>query len=324
MSAIHTAELFAPVRDRLAAVELRLRETVAGQHCALTAATERLLNAGGKRVRPAMCLMTAGVFGADAERSIALAAGVEMAHTATLVHDDLIDVASLRRGVPTLNADWPADAIVLAGDYLFARAAGLVARTRHADVIDLFAQTLTTIVNGEIRQRFSGKGCISRDEYYERIYAKTATMFVLSTQAAAMLGEAPPPAQKALGEFGHHVGMAFQIVDDVLDFVGTPDQIGKPVGSDLRQGVFTLPAIYYVQAHPNDPDVKALCNGKAGDTSTVQRVIAAVRASGAVGQALLEARALEARAQLALESLSPSPYRAALSAVSRYIVARDL
>jgi geranylgeranyl pyrophosphate synthase len=324
MSTIHITELFTPVRDGLAAVELRLRETIAGQHSALTAAIERLLSAGGKRVRPAICLMTAGVFGADAERSIALAAAVEMVHTATLVHDDLIDVAMLRRGVPTLNANWPTDAIVLAGDYLFARAAGLVAQTRHADVIDLFAQTLAIIVNGEIRQRFSGKGCISRDEYYERIYAKTATMFVLSTQAAAMLGKATPAAQRALREFGHQVGLAFQIVDDVLDFIGTPDQIGKPVGSDLRQGVFTLPAIYYVEAYPDDSDVKALCNGKAGDTSTVQRVIAAVRASGAVDKALQEARALEMRARLALESLSPSPYREALSAVSRYIVARDL
>ncbi len=324
MNTTRATALFASVQDGLAAVELRLRETIAGEHRVLTAATERLLNAGGKRIRPAICLMTAGVFGADVERSISLAAAVEMVHTATLVHDDLIDVALLRRGVPTLNADWPTDAIVLAGDYMFARAAGLIARTRHADVVDLFAQTLMTIVNGEIRQRFSDKGCISRDDYYERIYAKTATMFVLSTQAAAMLGEADPAAQQALREFGHQVGLAFQIVDDVLDFIGTPDQIGKPVGSDLRQGVFTLPAIYYVEAHPNDPDVKALRNGNAGDTSTIQRVIAAVRASGAVDKALQEARALEVRAQLALDSFPPSPYITALSAVSRYIVTRDL
>lgn len=324
MDTTRATALFASVQDGLAAVERRLRETVAGEHGALTAATERLLNAGGKRLRPAICLMAAGACGADAERAVSLAAAVEMVHTATLVHDDLIDAAGLRRGVPTLNANWPADAIVLAGDYMFARAAGLIARTRHPDVIDLFAQTLMTIVNGEIRQRFSGQGCVSRDDYYERIYAKTAAMFVLSTQAAALLGEAAPAAQQALREFGHRVGLAFQIVDDVLDFIGAPDQIGKPVGSDLRQGVFTLPAIYYVQAHPDDPDVKALCNGNAGDAGAVRRVIAAVRASGAVDQALQEARALEVRARLALERLAPSPYSAALSAVSRYIVARDL
>ncbi len=324
MSTTHTTALFAPVQDGLAAVELRLRETIAGEHHALTAAIKRLLNAGGKRIRPAICLMAANIFGADPQKSVLLAAAVEMLHTATLVHDDLIDGALLRRGVPTLNTDWSADAIILAGDYMFARAAGLIAQTNHPRLIDLFTRTLMVIVNGEIKQRFSGGGCISRNDYYERIYAKTAAMFVLAAEAAAQLGEADQASLEALSEFGHHIGLAFQIVDDVLDFIGAPDQIGKPVGSDLRQGVFTLPAIHYVEAHPNDPDVKALCNGNAGDISTVQRVIAAVRASGAVDKALREARAMEVRAQLALEQLSPSPYKAALSAVSRYIVNRDL
>jgi geranylgeranyl pyrophosphate synthase len=318
MSTTHATALFAPVQDELAAVELRLRETIAGQHCALTAATERLLNAGGKRVRPAICLMTAGVFGADAERSISLAAAVEMVHTATLVHDDLIDVASLRRGIPTLNADWPADAIVLAGDYLFARAAGLVARTRHADVIDLFAQTLMTIVNGEIRQRFFGKGCISRDDYYERIYAKTATMFVLSTQAAAMLGEAAPAAQQALREFGHQVGLAFQIVDDVLDFIGTPDQIGKPVGSDLRQGTFTLPTFYYLE---HDARGKTMSDFMSAE---MDQLIDAIRRSPAIAAAKAEAQRTAQAARDALAIFPDDLYRRALLDLADYVVERTL
>jgi geranylgeranyl pyrophosphate synthase len=324
MKAISTAELFAPVQEGLAAVEARLRQAVQDQHSPLTAATERLLNAGGKRIRPAICLMTANIFEADPDHCVSLAAGVEMMHTATLVHDDLIDGAWLRRGVPTLNADWPADAIVLAGDYLFARAASLIAQTNHPRLIELFAQTLMVVVNGEIKQRFSGRGRINRDDYYERIHAKTAAMFVLATKAAATLGEADPSSLEALSEFGRQVGMAFQIVDDALDFIGTPDQIGKPVGNDLRQGLFTLPAIYYVQAHPDDPDVRALLNGNARDPGTTSRVIEVVRASGAVDEALREARAFVARGQLALERLPSSPYVAALSAVSHYIVDRHL
>jgi geranylgeranyl pyrophosphate synthase len=324
MSATFITGLFAPVRDGLAAVETRLHETVAGQHDSLTAATEHLLNAGGKRIRPAICLMTAKIFEADLDRSISLAAAVEMMHTATLVHDDLIDGSLLRRGVPTLNADWSADAIVLAGDYLFARAASLIAQTNHPRLIELFAKTLMIVVNGEIKQRFSDRGHISRNDYDERIYAKTAAMFALSTEAAATLGEADQACLEALGEFGRQVGMAFQIVDDALDFIGAPDRIGKPVGSDLRQGLFTLPAIYYVQAHPGDPDVRALLDGNSRDPGTISRVVAAVRASGAVDETLREARAFVARGQLALERLSPSPYVAALSAVSRYIVDRDL
>jgi len=324
MNAISTAELFAPVQEGLAAVEARLRQADQDQHQSLATATERLLNAGGKRIRPAICLMTASIFEANLDRCVSLAAAVEMMHTATLVHDDLIDGAASRRGVPTLNADWPADAIVLAGDYLFARAASLIAQTNHPRLIELFAQTLMIIVNGEIKQRFSGRGCINRDDYYERIYAKTAAMFVLATEAAATLGEADQASLEALSEFGRQVGMAFQIVDDTLDFIGTPEQIGKPVGNDLRQGLFTLPALYYVQAHPDDPDVRALLNGNARDPGTISRVVAAVRTSGAIDETLREARAFVARGQLALERLPSSPYVATLSAVSRYIVDRNL
>jgi geranylgeranyl pyrophosphate synthase len=320
MSGVSTVELFAPVREGLAAVEARLRQAVQDQHSSLSAATERLINAGGKRIRPAICLMTAALFGADPDRSVSLAAAVEMMHTATLVHDDLIDRSVLRRGVPTLNADWPADAIVLAGDYLFARAAYLIAQTNHPRLIDLFARTLMIVVNGEITQRFSGRGCISREGYYERIHAKTAAMFVLATEAAAILGEADSSSLKAMREFGCQVGMAFQIVDDALDFIGTPDRIGKPVGSDLRQGLFTLPAIHYAETHPDDPDVKTLLNGGAQDDGALERLTMAVCSSGAVGDALQEARALGARAQLALGKFPPSPYLAALSALPRYII----
>jgi geranylgeranyl pyrophosphate synthase len=324
------SELFAPIQEGLAAVETRLREIAQGQHDSLTAATERLLSSGGKRVRSAMVLLTAGVFTADLapgqggfDLAVSLAAAVEMLHTATLVHDDMIDGALLRRGAPTLSAAWSPGLTVLMGDYLFARAAGLVAQTDDLRIMNLFAETLRVIVNGEIRQKFS-QGCVERDDYYERIYAKTAAMFVLCTRAAAMLGGADEASLEASGEFGRQVGLAFQIVDDVLDFVGSPGLMGKPAGSDLRQGLFTLPAIYYFEAHPDDPDMHALLNGRARDPDVIPRVVAAVRESDAISKALREARELAARGQLALARLPDSPHVATLSALADYIVHRDL
>lgn len=323
MNKTTTAELFAPIQDGLAAVEARLRQVAQGQHDSLTAATEHLLSSGGKRIRPAVTLLTAGLFVADLDLAVSLAAAVEMLHTATLVHDDLIDGALLRRGASTLSADWSPGVTVLMGDYLFARAAGLVAQVNDTRVINLFAETLRVIVNGEIAQKFS-QGCIDRDEYYERIYAKTAALFVLCTEAAAMLGGADEASLEAVSEFGRQVGLAFQIVDDVLDFVGSPGIVGKPVGSDLRQGLFTLPAIYYLEARPDDPNIKALLNGNSKNPDVVPQVVAAVRQSDAIPQALREARELATRGQQALAWLPDSPHTAALSALADYIVRRDL
>jgi geranylgeranyl pyrophosphate synthase len=251
-----------------------------------------------------------------------MAAAVEMLHTATLVHDDLIDGALMRRSAPTLNADWSPGLTILTGDYLFARTARLVAETKDVDVMDLFARTLMIIVNGEIQQN-AAKGYLSRDLYYERIYAKTAALFVLSAEGAALLGRADRAGMEAIREYAHAVGLAFQIVDDILDFVGTPDQVGKPLGSDLQQGLFTLPAIHYVEAHPRDPDVQALLNGNGHDRNLVSRVISTLRESDAIDQALQEAHACVARGQRALALLPDSEYVTALSGLARFIVERD-
>ncbi len=324
MTAISTVEAFGLIQDGLAAVDTHLRQAATGQLDFLRTAIEHLLNAGGKRIRPAICLLAADTFAADFEQSVSLAAAIEMLHTATLVHDDLIDESPLRRGSLTFNAACSPDAIVLAGDYLFARAANLIAQTNSVCIMDLFAKTLMIIVNAKIKQKFS-RGPVSREEYYERIYAKTGAMFVLSTEAATVLGGTDKSNLKALREFGRNVGMAYQIMDDALNFCGDPDQIDKPVGGDLRQGLFTLPAIYYVQAYPDDPDIKALLNGNVENRNVIiPRVVAAVCGSGAVTEAMQEAREFVARAQLALEKLPDSTCVAALSALSQYIVDRDL
>jgi geranylgeranyl pyrophosphate synthase len=316
------AALFAPVRAGLAAVEVRLREAVAGQHPSLAAATACLLNAGGKRIRPAIVLLIAGAFSGADERSVALAAAVEMLHTATLVHDDLIDESLLRRGAPTLSANWSPNAVVLTGDYLFARAAHLGAQTDNVQVMTLFAQTLMTIVNGEIGQMFSPQH-ISHDEYYRRIYAKTAALFVLAAEAAAILAGADDASLAATREYGRSLGMAFQIVDDVLDFVGDPAKMGKPAGSDLRQGLITLPAICYIDAHHENPDVQMLLSQEYESCTVIPRLVMDVRESDAIPQARRRAREFATHAQLALEMLPDSVYTAALYALADYIVTRS-
>jgi geranylgeranyl pyrophosphate synthase len=310
-----------PIREELAAVEMYLRQIPDGQEELITVATKRLLDAGGKRIRPGMCLLAAGMFGVGFERAVSLAAGVEMLHTATLVHDDLIDGAQMRRGVPTLNTDRSPGFTVLAGDYLFARAASLVARTENVCTMELFAQTLMVILNGEVAQR-STRWQADRREYERRIYAKTAALFVLTTRAAAALGGVDEVSTQAAVEFGRSVGMAFQIVDDVLDFVGDTNQMGKLTGSDLRQGLLTLPAICYAETYPDDPDLNVLLKAKDGDHPAVQRVVDSVCNSTAVEESLQAARNYIALAQRTIEPFQGSIYADAISALAASVIER--
>lgn len=305
------------------AVETRLRETPPGQHQMLTATIQGLFDAGGKRVRPSLCLLTAMLFNANSDHAISLAAAVEMLHTATLVHDDLIDGAMLRRGAPTLNALWSSDIAVLAGDYLFARAASLIAEVEIVPIMKLFAGTLEVILNGEITQKFS-KWQIDRTEYNARIYAKTAALFVLSSHSAAILGGADEVTLEALIRFGHAIGMAFQIVDDVLDYVGAPDKLGKPIGGDLRQGLFTLPAIIFSETHPHDEDIQTLIKQKEADPVLVERLIEKIHDSGATGESMQEARAFLARGVKVVEGIPNSTYKDSLMDLAEEVVNRDI
>ena len=176
-----------------------------GHHAELKTALDHLLSSGGKRIRPAVALLTGGMLGADPDRLITLAAAIELLHTATLVHDDLIDGSLLRRGNPTLNAHWTPAATVLTGDFIFARAAKLAAETDSVEVMRLFSETLSTIVNGEITQMFGGRNSVRREDYFKRIYAKTASMFELATAAAAVLSPLYDEVINAVQKYGHTV-----------------------------------------------------------------------------------------------------------------------
>lgn len=316
---------FTSVQDQLQFVEQRIREQ-AGQdhHPDLRSALEHILSAGGKRIRPTLGLLVGNMLGAPEEKLITLGASVELLHTATLVHDDLIDGALLRRGIPTLNARWSPAATVLTGDFLFARAAKLAAETDYLPLMKLFADTLAIIVNGELTQMFSARGMIDRDNYYQRIYAKTASLFEMAALAAAMVSTEDEETRAAMRVFGYEVGMAFQIVDDILDFMGEQSAVGKPIGSDLLNGLVTLPAIYFAETNPNNEDVLALPAGGWKDTERVQRLVDNIRQSEAARQAMDEARQAVSRALKSLSDAPVSPEKEALENLAKFIVDRKI
>jgi geranylgeranyl pyrophosphate synthase len=316
---------FTSVQDQLQFIEGRIREQAGEEHHPdLRSALAHLLSSGGKRIRPTLGLLVGNMLGAPEEKLITLGASVELLHTATLVHDDLIDGALLRRGMPTLNARWSPAATVLTGDFLFARAAKLAAETDHLPLMKLFAETLATIVNGELTQMFSARGVIDRDNYYERIYAKTASLFEMASLAASMVATEDEELRASMKSFGYEVGMAFQVVDDILDFTGEESAVGKPIGSDLLNGLITLPAIYFAEANPNDEDILSLPEGGWKDTERVQRLVDNIRQSTAIQQSMDEARQAIRRALKSLSDAPPCPEREALEDLAKFIIDRKI
>jgi geranylgeranyl pyrophosphate synthase len=314
---------FKTVQDDIKLVEERMRiQAGVEHHPDLRAALDHLLTAGGKRVRPAMIFLAGKMLGAAHDRLVTLAASVEMLHTATLVHDDLIDGSLLRRGMPTLNARWSPAATVLTGDFLFARAAKLAAEADSLPMMKRFAETLAVIVNGELTQLFEARGVINRDNYYRRIYAKTASLFELSAEAAAMLASDDASIRVSMRTYGYETGMAFQIMDDVLDFTGEQSTVGKPVGSDLLQGLVTLPAIYYAEFYPEDSDVLLLAEGGWGNQERMERLVESIRATDAVAKAREEAIKHVQKALDAIKDLPASEEHSSLEELAQYIVDR--
>jgi geranylgeranyl pyrophosphate synthase len=315
---------FTPVQNGIKEVEQLMRSQAGNDHHPdLRAALEHLLSAGGKRVRPTIVFLVGNMLNAPHEKLVTLGAAVEMLHTATLVHDDLIDGSLLRRGIPTLNARWSPAATVLTGDFLFGRAAKLAAEADYLPLMKLFAETLTVIVNGELTQMFAAKGVIERKNYYSRIYAKTASLFEMSALAAAMVGTEDETIRAALKTYGYEIGMAFQIVDDVLDFTGEQATVGKPVGSDLLNGLVTLPAIYFAESHPDDPEVNLLAEGGWGNTDRMEKLVKSIQASNAIRHAMDEAIEHVEKGLAAIQPFHLSTEREALEGLARYIVDRN-
>ena len=321
---LNAVTFFSPVQEQIKLVEERMRAQADDSHSDLRAALEHLLAAGGKRIRPTLGLLVGNMLGAPLEKIVTLGAAVELLHTATLVHDDLIDGSLLRRGMPTLNARWSPPATVLTGDFLFARAAKLAAETDYLPLMKLFSETLATIVNGELTQMFTSRGLVSRDNYYKRIYAKTASLFEMTSRSAAMVSPASDATIESMRDFGYQIGMAFQIVDDILDFNGEQSTVGKPLGSDLLNGLVTLPAIYYAESNPEDADVLSLPNGGWTNNENMTRLVDNIRTSNATQKAMVEAEQHIDRALTHLEPLEPCAERDALENLAKYIVDRKV
>jgi len=318
------ATFTAPIEDRIGLVEERMRAQADGHHAAVGAALHHLLSSGGKRIRVIVTLLTGKMLGADPDKLITLAAAIESLHTATLVHDDLIDGAMIRRGIPTLNAQWSPAATVLTGDFIFSKAAKLAAETGSVEVMQIFAETLATIVNGEITQLFSSRWVANREDYYRRIYAKTASLFEASTTTAAILSNANGHVMTSLKKYGYEIGMAFQIIDDILDFTSEQTTMGKPVASDLRQGLITLPVLYYLENHPNDEDMRNILESNFCDENCLGRLLDSIRESGAIKLSLDEARQSVQKGLDALTKLPDSDERKALEDLASYIVDREI
>src|SRR4030066_1285132 len=313
-----------PIEDQIKLVEERMNSQADGHHPAVGAALHHLLSSGGKRIRVIVTLLTGKMLGADSDKLITLAASIESLHTATLVHDDLIDGAMIRRGIPTLNAQWSSAATVLTGDFIFSKAAKLAADTGSVDVMRIFAETLTIIVSGEITQLFSSRGVANREDYYRRIYAKTASLFEASTTTAAILSNADEQVTKIVKQFGYEIGMAFQIIDDILDFTSEQTTMGKPVASDLRQGVITLPVLYFLENHPKDTDMINILESNFCDESCLGRLLTSIRESGAIKLSHDEARRSVQKGLDVLRKLPDNHERRALEDLAAYIVNREI
>jgi len=308
----------AEVVEDLARVEQRLSEELGSREPHLTAVASHLVDAGGKRVRPTVVLLmfhAARGDGAPARRDdvIEAAVALELIHSATLLHDDIIDGGETRRGRPSALATYGAADTLVAGDFLFSRAFALCARFE-ADVIRWAAEACISLTEGEIMQgRFRRNPAVTLDDYLEIIRRKTASLFAAGARTAARLAGAAPAVVDAMARAGEHVGLAFQVSDDLLDVVGTPAVTGKPRGLDLRDGNPSLPIVLALR---RDPELARLFAREQIGTADVEAGLARIRRAGVLGPVAERVREHARAALEALGQLQPSACRTALEGLA--------
>ncbi len=244
---INGKEVFDLLRDDLLALEDEFGQDTISDVRAITEIGEYLRAGGGKRIRPALLLLSAKLLNYEGRGAVRLGAVVEIIHTATLVHDDIIDEAKTRRGRPAANTQWGNSKCVLAGDWLYMQAFKIAVQERNFRILDTLIELTQQMVEGELLQMEKLGNLISLDEHFDLIFRKTACLFSVCMRLGAILAGATPEQEAALGKYGHDLGMAFQIVDDVLDLTASEDVLGKPVASDLREGKVTMAVIHSLQ-----------------------------------------------------------------------------
>lgn len=314
--------LYGPVADDLRRVDEMLQALQHVEYPWLRQMIQSVLTGGGKRLRPAISLLAGHIGSYNLDLLVPMAASVELLHTATLVHDDVIDAAPERRGRPTAAALFNNASSVMLGDYLFAHAAEFVARTGNIRVIRNFADTLRTMANGELTQDMSAFD-YSPDvqRYLDRIWGKTASLFATAAEGGAIVAGTPEPVIGAMREYGKQIGMAFQIVDDILDFSATSEELGKPAGSDLLSGTLTLPALLYMERTPGDNPIQRAFDGERR-RANLQRAVRDIRASDLLNEAMVTARRYAEGARRALAPLPAGPARDTLDQLVDYVVER--
>ena len=315
-------DIYAPIQKDLLIVEDRLKSTGVVDAPWLGDLLAHALKGGGKRLRPAMALLSGSFYDYNPERLMPMILAVEIMHLATLVHDDTIDNSFVRWGRPTVNKIWGMEKAVLLGDYLFAKAGDLTASTENLRVIKLLPQTLMIITNGELAQAASAFQLgQSREQYIFRISSKTAALFVMATESGAVLSGAPEKSIQILHDYGYYLGHAFQIIDDILDFISTEEEMGKPVGSDLAQGTVTLPTLMLMERYPQDNPVTRLFQG--GDKQeNVKQTIEMVRNSTIIQECFDVAAGYCKQACQNLKSLPENEARVSLANLADFIVNR--
>jgi len=244
---INGKEVFDLLRDDLVALEDEFGQDTISNVQAITEIGEYLRAGGGKRIRPALLLLSSKLMNYEGRGAVRLGAVVEIIHTATLVHDDIIDEAKTRRGRPAANTQWGNSKCVLAGDWLYMQAFKIAVQERNFRILDALIELTQQMVEGELLQMEKLGQLITLDEHFDLIYRKTACLFSVCMRLGAILGGATPHQEEALGKYGHDLGMAFQIVDDVLDLTASEDVLGKPVASDLREGKVTMAVIHALE-----------------------------------------------------------------------------
>ena len=309
------------VGDDLQLVTEKIRQASFLDNELLDGAVNMIIESGGKRTRPAITLLVARATEADYDHTISVAASIELLHTATLVHDDLIDDAEERRGVETLHSKLPLGVTVLTGDFLFAQAANLAAEADSVEIVKTFSQTLVAICRGEILQAQTRWQVSPRDVYNDRIYGKTAALFEAAAVSGALLGNGTPEEKEAYRTFGRELGMAFQIVDDALDFSSNTQKLGKPAGHDLRQGIITLPVMIYLNENGINPE--RFVSNIREDEESLEKAIEAIRTSDAPRKALAEARQYLERGEAAVRAVKWSDALDDLLELSEYVATRD-
>ncbi len=310
------------VQEDLDKVEDRLRSVSQVDFPHLSELLDYSLRSSGKRIRPALALLAGKFYDYNLDYLLTMATAVEVMHTATLIHDDVIDNSPVRRGRPTVYELWGVGKAVLLGDYMFAEAGALIATTQNLRAIKLFASTLKTLSSGELNQAFYAFNLEqSRSQYFQRVTQKTASLFSMATESAAALSQAPEESIQILIEYGHNLGIAFQIVDDILDFIGTEEELGKPIGSDLAQGTLTLPAILLLEYYPKDNPVRRFFSNR-DEPDNIKRAIELVRNSSIIQECYQVASDYGAKACRNLKLLPDNASRQSLIQLADYLIRR--